>query len=195
MLGRKQGAKNMENTKAFTLIELLVVVLIIGILAAVALPQYQKAVEKSKAAQALTLLKSVGQAAEIYAMANGSEFRSFDDLSVEIPWATGTRVIGGAQNTRSNAEWALEVEDSSSSGYTMLFITRISGKYQGAGFLLGLHGPTGHIGGAVVPGCFERKTGATKTFDSSLPAGAYCAQIMKGSLSSEDTWERNYTLP
>ena len=61
----------MKNKQAFTLIELLVVVLIIGILAAVALPQYQKVVEKSKATQAITLLKSLVAAADTYYLANG----------------------------------------------------------------------------------------------------------------------------
>lgn len=47
------------NKRGFTLIELLVVVLIIGILSAVALPQYNKAVEKSRAAEAKTMLSSL----------------------------------------------------------------------------------------------------------------------------------------
>ncbi len=69
----------------FTLIELLVVVLIIGILAAIAVPQYQTAVEKSRIAQAYVLGKHFKDAEEIYRMANGVYTDSFEELGVEIP--------------------------------------------------------------------------------------------------------------
>ena len=58
-------------SKGFTLIELLVVVLIIGILAAVAVPQYQLAVEKSRAAEAITLMSSLQKAVDLYILQNG----------------------------------------------------------------------------------------------------------------------------
>ena len=84
------------NKKAFTLIELLVVVLIIGILAAIALPQYQKAVEKSRIAEAFTNMATIKRAMDIYIMEKGwpSSGSVFVDLQ-DILEATGTELSGG----------------------------------------------------------------------------------------------------
>ena len=76
----------MKN-KAFTLVELLVVVLIIGILAAIAVPQYRLAVEKSRVAQVISAISSIAQAQEVYYMATGhyTDKMSGLDISVNIP--------------------------------------------------------------------------------------------------------------
>ncbi|GBR75149.1 hypothetical protein NO1_2193 [Candidatus Termititenax aidoneus] len=65
----------------FTLIELLVVVLIIGILAAIALPQYKKAVEKARAMEALSFVRATGQAVQIYEL-SGNLPKNFEDLDI-----------------------------------------------------------------------------------------------------------------
>ena len=74
----------MKN-RAFTLIELLVVVLIIGILAAIALPQYQKAVLKARLHAGIPLVESLYQAQQVYKLANGNFATDIDDLDVDVP--------------------------------------------------------------------------------------------------------------
>ena len=88
-----QKGENMK--KGFTLIELLVVVLIIGILSAVALPQYQKTVFKARAAEAEIWVSNAAKAAELYQLENPDgnlwirqgeyDSDSEGDLSIDLP--------------------------------------------------------------------------------------------------------------
>ena len=76
---------NTRKNAGFTLIELLVVVLIVGILAAVALPQYNRAVLRSRFVQAQTLAKSFADAATRYYLANGTALEYWTDLDISVP--------------------------------------------------------------------------------------------------------------
>lgn len=70
----------------FTLIELLVVVLIIGILAAAAVPQYQKTVRKTRMmAELIPAMRSLKAAEERYYLANSSYTNDFESLDITIP--------------------------------------------------------------------------------------------------------------
>ena len=74
-----------QAKQGFTLIELLVVVLIIGILAAVALPQYQQAVEKTRIANLLPILRAIDNAQKTYYLSNGNYADDFSKLDIDVP--------------------------------------------------------------------------------------------------------------
>ena len=117
----------------FTLIELLVVVLIIGILAAVALPQYKKTVWKSRAAQLYTDIESLREAQQAYYMANGTYATTFEELAVEPSFnqSCSQKILGtfaGSTDCRANQYSVAFIKEGS------VFTIFHQGPYEHSGF-------------------------------------------------------------
>ena len=111
----------------FTLIELLVVVLIIGILASVALPQYQRAVEKSRVAEAKQMIASIITAYRVYQMENdGANPTSFADLSLTFTDESGNKASGKTFNTK---DFIYQIENGGGGGGSQPYLYCDNGIY------------------------------------------------------------------
>ena len=80
----KKVKKLFKKSKGFTLIEMLVVVLIIGILAAVALPQYKYSVMKTRYMRMADMARVIKDAQERYYMVNAEYGKHFSDLDIDF---------------------------------------------------------------------------------------------------------------
>ena len=89
------------NKKAFTLVELLVVVLIIGILAAIAVPYYQEAVEKSIMQEAIINLKAIAKANDVFYLQNGRYALGNEIDKLDFALTGGQATIHGANRVKT----------------------------------------------------------------------------------------------
>ena len=103
---------NISRLGGFTLIELLVVVLVIGILAAMALPQYFKAVERSRMAEAVTLMDSIAKAQRRKFMQRNRYAWKFESLDVVPKGAKGSwyNPDGDPDNGAGGNGFAIELD-------------------------------------------------------------------------------------
>lgn len=91
--------------KGFTLIELLVVVLIIGILAAIAVPQYQLAVDKAEFTSYTPAAKALMNAQRTYYLANGQYTTDWDALDIEPVFKKNSRFYSYLYKSAGEAYW------------------------------------------------------------------------------------------
>ena len=145
--------------KGFTLIELLVVVLIIGILAAIALPQYTKAVERSRMAEAVQVLGDLATAQSIFYMQHNRFASSLTDLN------TNGDVTMASNLTQAN-KWSF-VDTNMASGTQAM--TRDGGMYSGGQLSL-----TVNADGSITKPCTE-STVTTSGFCGMAATAGYSA--------------------
>ena len=170
----------------FTLIELLVVILIIGILAAIALPQYKMAVTKAKVASILPLMRRLKDANAEWKLLHGAydEGGSIDGIpsaeELGVNWPSGWELDGESGLESFNDYWYC---DASEPGGTVLCMHHIG--MSEFPFTINMYQPD-YDG-------WEDVRGMTTCY-SDNPKGQKICQVLGGKLIDSGDWGAEYQL-
>ena len=123
--------------KGFTLIELLVVVLIIAVLAAIALPKYHLAVEKTRATERLQLATHIARAQFSFYLTNNVYATSLDQLDVSFPGYPSTTKNLGVYVKNAHGEVEVKFPITSQGRYSYSIFVGLEPRTYGGGFRVG----------------------------------------------------------
>ena len=98
----------MKNKMGFTLAEILIAVLIVGVLTAMAVPWYKKAIEKSKITSALSILQAVSKSEHTWYLVNNRYTNDFADLDIHLIDKDGNKV---EQDSFDNINYTFTLQD------------------------------------------------------------------------------------
>lgn len=181
--------------KGFTLVELLVVVLIIGILAAMAMPHYEKSVWQSRNTQLKTAARAIADAQMMHFIKTGKIPTSFDSLSVSIPLKVKSTTAGTSSNvckmTVRKGKGVLEGKNfivilNSSSDKTGTSVALwTEGKYKCNGFVWRVYGTEGNP-----VQCLEARNGT-----STISDGEFCEDLETAEHAKTDSGWAKYDMP
>ena len=184
--------ENNKNHKlGFTLLELLVVVLIIGILAGIALPQYRKVLIKSKAAQMYEAVSTIARSAQAFYLSHDNWPTNFEELDIDYDIShanesvCATTISEGGIKRKDDFELLL----GSNSSFNNVSIRFTSGPYKCTGFSIFFKNDTyPNLENKLL--CFEIKNISLR--GSKNQKGDFCEQIMNYTFYQEGSNSYNF---